>query len=66
MKKRVAMNMNVTDDDLKKLAIARVVALTHYVEQQVDPVRLAVAPPNISAPETRDKAQAPRALFSID
>jgi hypothetical protein len=43
MKKLLAENMKVTDDDLKKQAIARVLAVGYYLDQQVDPVRLAVA-----------------------
>jgi hypothetical protein len=58
MKKLLAENIQVTDDDLKKLAIARVVAVGHYLDQQVDPVRLAVGAPNISAPGTKDKGHA--------
>jgi hypothetical protein len=52
MKKVLAENMKVTDDDLKTLAIARVVAIGDYLDQQIDPVRLAVVPPNISASDT--------------
>ena len=58
MKKLLGENMKVTDDDLRALAIARVVAVGHYLDQQVDPVRLAVIPPNIIAPETNDKGPA--------
>ena len=57
MKELLVENIKVTDDDLKKLAIARVVAVGHYLDQQVDPVRLAVVVPNISAPGTKDKGQ---------
>ena len=54
MKRILAENMKVTDDDLMKLAIARVVAVGDCLDQQVDPVRLAVVPPNIGASETND------------
>jgi hypothetical protein len=54
MKKNPGGNMKVTDDDLMKLAIARVVAVGDCLDQQVDPVRLAVVPPNIAASETND------------
>ena len=56
MKKLLAENMKVTDDDLRALAIARVVAVGHYLDQQIDPVRLAVIPPNVSAAESNDKS----------
>jgi hypothetical protein len=55
MKKLLVENMKVTDDDLRALALARVVAVGHYLDQHIDPVRLAVIPPNISASETNDK-----------
>jgi hypothetical protein len=55
MKKLLVENMKVTDDDLRALAIARVVAVGHFLDQHIDPVRLAVIPPNISGPETSDK-----------
>jgi hypothetical protein len=58
MKKLLAENMKVTDDDLRGLAIARVVAVGHYLDQHIDPVRLAVLPPNIRASETNDKGPA--------
>ena len=58
MKRLLAENMKVTDEDLRALAIARVVAVGHYLDQQVDPVRLAVISPNIIAPETNDKGPA--------
>jgi len=54
MKKVLAENMKVTDEDLMKLAIARVVAVGDYLDQLVDPVRLAVVPPNNGAPENND------------
>jgi len=54
MKKVLTENMRVTDDELTKLAIARVVAVGDYLGQQVDPVRLAVVPPNVGSPETND------------
>jgi hypothetical protein len=66
MKKLLAENMTVTDDDLRKLAIARVVAVGHYLGQQVDPVRLAVAPPNTSAPGTKDNGQATGVELSVN
>jgi hypothetical protein len=66
MKKLLTENMKVTDDDLKKLAMARVVAVGHYLDQQVDPVRLAVGSPNISAPRTKDKSQATGVDLAID
>lgn len=50
--------MKVTDDDLRALAIARVVAVGHYLHQQIDPVRLAVIPPTIIGPQTNDKGSA--------
>jgi hypothetical protein len=57
MKTVLAENMKVTDDDLMKLAIARVVAVGDYLDQQVDPVRLAVVPPNVGSPETDDSGR---------
>jgi hypothetical protein len=65
MKKLLAENMKVTDDDLRKLAIARVAAVGHYLGQQVDPIRLAVAPPT-SAPGTKDKGQATGVELSVN
>ena len=47
-----------TDDDLWALASARVVAVAHYVDQQIDPVRLVVIRPDITALETNDKGAA--------
>jgi hypothetical protein len=57
MKRILAENMKVTDDDLVKLAIARVVAVGDCLDQQVDPVRLAVVPPDIGASETNDSSR---------
>ena len=57
MKKVLAVNMKVTDDDLRTLAIARVVAIGDYLDQQIDPVRLAVVPPNVDSPETDDSGR---------
>jgi hypothetical protein len=66
MKKLLAENMKVTDDELKKLAIARVVAVGHYLDQHIDPVRLAVVPANIGAPGTKDKGPATGVVLAID
>ncbi|MBV8134778.1 MAG: DUF748 domain-containing protein [Deltaproteobacteria bacterium] len=52
MKKVLAEKMKVTDDDLKTLAIARVIAIGDYLDQRIDPVRLAVVPPNIGVSGT--------------
>jgi hypothetical protein len=57
MKKLLAENMKVTDDDLRKLAIARVVAVGHYLDRQVDPARLVVVPPDLSAPAAKAEGQ---------
>jgi hypothetical protein len=57
MKKVLEENMKVTDEDLMKLAIARVVAVGEYLDQRVDPVRLAVVPPNIGALETNNNGR---------
>ena len=58
MKKLLAENMKVTDDDLRALAIARVVAVGHYLDQQIDPVCVALIPPTIIGPETNDRGPA--------
>lgn len=58
MKKLLAENMKVTDDDLWALASARVVAVAHYLDQQIDPVRLVVIRPDITALQTNDKGAA--------
>jgi hypothetical protein len=66
MKKVLAENMKVTDDDLRTLAIARVVAIGDYLDQQIDPVRLAVVPPNIGAPQTDDSGHSAGVDLTVD
>jgi hypothetical protein len=66
MKKVLVDKMKVTDKDLMKLAIARVVAVGDYLDQQVDPVRLAVVPPNIGAPETNDSGHTAGVDLTVD
>jgi hypothetical protein len=58
--------MKVTDEDPMKLAIARVVAVGDYLDQRVDPVRLAVVPPDIGAPQTNDSAYSAGVDLTVD
>jgi uncharacterized protein involved in outer membrane biogenesis len=54
MKHLLLANTKVTDDDLKRLATDRAVAVRKYLGKQINPSRLAVATPNINK-EGKDK-----------
>ncbi|HEV3111342.1 MAG TPA: DUF748 domain-containing protein [Candidatus Binataceae bacterium] len=66
MKKLLADNTKVTDENLKELANARAVAVRRYLGKQVDPVRLAVIAPTVGSAGNKDKGKAPGVDFSID
>jgi hypothetical protein len=66
MKKLLAQNTKVNDDDLKKLANARAVAVRRYLSKQVDPVRLAVIAPTVGTPDAKDKGQGTGVDLAID
>lgn len=66
MKKLLADNTKVSDEDLKSLANARAVAVRRYLGKQVDPVRLAVVAPNVGSAGMKDKGKATRVDLSID
>jgi hypothetical protein len=66
MKKLLAQNTKITEDDLKQLANARAVAVRCYLGRQVDPVRLAVIAPNVASAGANDKGQVTGVDLAID
>lgn len=65
MKKLLITNMEVTDEDLKKLAEARADAVRAWMAQQIDPARLFESPPQLDAKGISDKGKTTRADLSL-
>jgi hypothetical protein len=65
MKKLLVTNMQVTDDDLKKLADARAEAVRTYLSTKIDPSRLVVASPKLDTAGINDQGKSTRADLSL-
>ena len=65
MKKLLVTNMEVTDEDLKKLADARADAVREWMAKQIDPARLFESPPQLDAKGISDKGKTTRADLSL-
>ncbi|MBF6559616.1 MAG: DUF748 domain-containing protein [Candidatus Binataceae bacterium] len=66
MKKLLIKNMQVSDKDLATLADARAAAVRKYMSKRIDPARLAVAAPNLTAAGITDKGPATRVALSLE
>jgi len=66
MKKLLIQNMQVSDKDLATLADARAAAVRKYMSKRIDPARLAVAAPKLTAAGITDKGTTTRVALSLE
>jgi Domain of Unknown Function (DUF748) len=66
MKKMLLANIQVTDADLRHLAEARAAAVRRFMSEKVDPGRLFLAAPKLSADGIEDKGKTTRVDLSFD
>jgi hypothetical protein len=57
MRKLMIEHINVTNDDLRKLAVSRADAVRKALSAQVEPARLAVLAPRLNADDLKDKTK---------
>jgi hypothetical protein len=65
MKKLLATNEKVTDEDLHHLADARASAVRAALSKSIDPARLFILPPKLNADDVKDKDKTTRADLSL-
>jgi hypothetical protein len=65
MKKLLVTNMEVSDDDLKKLADARAEAVHTYLGTKIDPSRISTATPKLDASGIDDQGKPARADLTL-
>jgi Domain of Unknown Function (DUF748) len=65
MKKLMIEHINVTNDDLRKLAVGRADAVQKALAAEVEPSRLAVLAPKLNADDIKDPSQTTRVDLSF-
>lgn len=65
MKKLLIANMEVSDDDLKKLADARAASINNYLGAKIDPSRITIAAPKLDATGIDDQGKPSRADLTL-
>jgi len=65
MKKLLVTNMEVSDDDLKKLADARAESVRTYLGTKIDPARIVTAAPKLDASGIGDNGKPSRADLTL-
>jgi hypothetical protein len=58
-------HINVTNDDLRKLAVGRADAVQKALAAEVEPSRLAVLAPKLNADDIKDQSQTTRVDLSF-
>jgi hypothetical protein len=66
MKKLLLANINVTDQDLRHLADARAAAVRKFMSEKVDPGKLFLVPPKLTADGISDKGKTTRVDLSFE
>jgi hypothetical protein len=66
MKKLLLANINVTDQDLRHLADARAAAVRKFMSEKVDPGKLFLVAPKLTADGISDKGKTTRVDLSFD
>jgi hypothetical protein len=66
MKKLLITNETVNDDDLHHLADARADAVRAALSRKIDPARLFIVPPKLSADDIKDQSKTTRADLSLE
>jgi hypothetical protein len=66
MKKLLITNMQVSDKDLPQLAEARAAAVQKYMSTRIDPSRIVIASPKLTAEGINDKGKTTRVMLSLE
>jgi hypothetical protein len=66
MKKLLITNETVNDDDLHHLADARANAVRAALSSKIDPARLFIVPPKLTADDIKDQSKTTRADLSLE
>ena len=65
MRKLLIEHINVTNDDLRKLAVSRADAVRKALSTEVEPARLAILAPRLNADDLKDKTKTTRVDLSF-